>query len=192
MTNSMGPPPPKNPNLPSQTLTSSPPPNPDSHSSQSTTNDSSQPEQPPPPPPPPFDSTDTQTPKPSQGIAVPYKIPLWNAAPCHEFYLEVLKDGSIIDKFNVSVSHYFIFLNFLFYLIIFFNWNCFCLFLIWIIGMRKVLICLGDWISVILCLNIQLFLGFMLVCICYELSLILDLSLIYSYDWYENVFSLIY
>ncbi|KAL5095729.1 hypothetical protein RYX36_000056 [Vicia faba] len=73
--------------------------------------DSSQPEPPPPSdstansslsePPPLFHSTDTQTPKPSQGIAVPYKIPAWSSAPCHEFYLEVLKDGSIIDKFNV-------------------------------------------------------------------------------------------
>ncbi|CAK8540800.1 unnamed protein product [Lathyrus sativus] len=139
MTNSMGPPPPQNPNLQPQTLTPSPPPpNSDSHSSQSTVNDSSQPEppppsdstsqaelpppsdsttisslpEPPPPshstansslsePPPPFHSTDTQPPKPSQGTAVPYKIPAWSAAPCHEFYLEVLKDGSIIDKFNV-------------------------------------------------------------------------------------------
>ncbi|CAJ2669212.1 unnamed protein product [Trifolium pratense] len=76
--------------------------------SDSTTN-SSFPE----PPPPPSDSTtnslfpeppppsDFKTPKPSQGVAVPYKIPNWSAAPCHEFYLEVLKDGSIIDKFNV-------------------------------------------------------------------------------------------
>ncbi|CAI8591992.1 unnamed protein product [Vicia faba] len=106
MTNSMGPPPPKNPNPQPQTLTPSPPPpNSDSHSSPST------PEPPPPSdstansslsePPPLFHSTDTQTPKPSQGIAVPYKIPAWSSAPCHEFYLEVLKDGSIIDKFNV-------------------------------------------------------------------------------------------
>ncbi|KAK2443829.1 protein phosphatase 1 regulatory inhibitor subunit PPP1R8 protein [Trifolium repens] len=35
------------------------------------------------------------------GVAVPYKIPTWSVAPCHQFYLEVLKDGSIIDKFNV-------------------------------------------------------------------------------------------
>ncbi|KAJ1406483.1 SMAD/FHA domain superfamily [Sesbania bispinosa] len=77
-----------------------PPPNPQPSNSQST-NDSSQPQPPPPPP----DSTNTdnssQTPKPSQGVAVPYKIPPWSAAPCHEFYLEVLKDGSIIDKLNV-------------------------------------------------------------------------------------------
>ncbi|WJX45534.1 hypothetical protein P8452_32408 [Trifolium repens] len=64
-------------------------------------------------PPPPSDSStnssfpelppplDFKTPKPSQGVAVLYKIPTWSAAPCHQFYLEVLKDGSIIDKFNV-------------------------------------------------------------------------------------------
>ncbi|KAJ1381919.1 SMAD/FHA domain superfamily [Sesbania bispinosa] len=55
--------------------------------------------------PPPHDSTNTdnssQTPKSSQGITVPYKIPPSSATPCHEFYLEVLKDGSIIDKLNV-------------------------------------------------------------------------------------------
>ncbi|KAK2388845.1 protein MICRORCHIDIA [Trifolium repens] len=33
--------------------------------------------------------------------------------------------------------------------------------LIWFTGMRKVLICLEDWIFVTLCLNIPLFLGFM-------------------------------
>ncbi|XP_060191947.1 uncharacterized protein LOC132621628 [Lycium barbarum] len=33
--------------------------------------------------------------------AVPYTIPTWSGRPCHEFYLEVLKDGSIIDKFDV-------------------------------------------------------------------------------------------
>ena len=34
--------------------------------------------------------------------AVPYTIPPWSAAPCHRFYLEVLKDGSIIDQFQVN------------------------------------------------------------------------------------------
>lgn len=114
MTNSMGPPPPKNPNPPPETPTSPPPPPPIPQS----TTDSAQPQ---PPPPPPRDSTDTddssqtpkpedssQTPKPSQGVAVPYKIPPWGAAPCHQFHLEVLKDGSIIDRLNVSVSPYFI------------------------------------------------------------------------------------
>ncbi|KAG5624101.1 hypothetical protein H5410_009319 [Solanum commersonii] len=32
---------------------------------------------------------------------VPYTIPTWSGRPCHQFYLEVLKDGSIIDKFDV-------------------------------------------------------------------------------------------
>lgn len=86
MTNSMGPPPPKNPNPPETAPPSMPPP------------DSSEP--PPPPPPPPEPSSDSQNP-PSQDVAVPYKIPPWSAAPGHEFYLEVLKEGSIIDKFNV-------------------------------------------------------------------------------------------
>lgn len=83
MTNSMGPPPPINPNLP-DTAPSMPPPR-----------DSTEPQ--PSPPPPPRDSLKP----PSQGVAVPYKIPPWSASPCHQFYLEVLKDGSIIDKFDV-------------------------------------------------------------------------------------------
>ena len=65
-----------------------------SSSSSSNSHDSAEPS--PPPPPKPSSS--------SQGIAVPYKIPPWSGAPCHEFYLEVLKDGSIIDKYDVSVS----------------------------------------------------------------------------------------
>lgn len=36
--------------------------------------------------------------------SVPYTIPTWSGRPCHQFYLEVLKDGSIIDKFDVYVS----------------------------------------------------------------------------------------
>ncbi|KAG2715385.1 hypothetical protein I3760_03G073600 [Carya illinoinensis] len=31
----------------------------------------------------------------------PYIIPPWSGAPCHQFYLEILKDGSIIDQFHV-------------------------------------------------------------------------------------------
>ncbi|PQM39424.1 kanadaptin [Prunus yedoensis var. nudiflora] len=43
-----------------------------------------------------------QTLKPqSQGFAVPYTIPPWSAAPCHQFQLEVLKDGAIINQFDV-------------------------------------------------------------------------------------------
>ena len=35
-------------------------------------------------------------------MAVPYTIPSWSAAPCHQFYLEVRKDGSIINQFQVN------------------------------------------------------------------------------------------
>ncbi|KAK2663201.1 hypothetical protein Ddye_001775 [Dipteronia dyeriana] len=33
--------------------------------------------------------------------SVPYTIPEWSGIPCHRFYFEVLKDGSIMDKFDV-------------------------------------------------------------------------------------------
>lgn len=39
----------------------------------------------------------------SGAAAVPYTIPTWSGRPCHQFYLEVLKDGSIIDQFDVYV-----------------------------------------------------------------------------------------
>ncbi|XP_042511076.1 kanadaptin [Macadamia integrifolia] len=42
------------------------------------------------------------TPGEAPNIAVPYTIPLWSEAPCHPFFLEVLKDGHIIDQFDVS------------------------------------------------------------------------------------------
>lgn len=32
---------------------------------------------------------------------VPYSIPDWSGPPCHHFYIEVLKDGSIISQLNV-------------------------------------------------------------------------------------------
>ncbi|XP_062009733.1 uncharacterized protein LOC133726235 [Rosa rugosa] len=81
----MGPPPPKNP---------SPPPPPP-------------PPQNPNPNPPSASTTDSETAPPetskhqSQGFAVPYSIPEWSGAPCHQFQLEVLKDGAIVDQFNV-------------------------------------------------------------------------------------------
>ncbi|CAJ1835838.1 unnamed protein product [Sphenostylis stenocarpa] len=85
MTNSMGPPPPISPNPPDIVPSMSPP------------RDSAEPQPPPRPP--------RDLPKPpSQDVAVPYKIPPWSAAPCHQFYLEVLKDGSIIDKFDVCAK----------------------------------------------------------------------------------------
>ncbi|KAL2522982.1 SMAD/FHA domain-containing protein [Forsythia ovata] len=33
---------------------------------------------------------------------VPYTIPEWSGAPCHKFFIEVLKDGSIIDQFDMN------------------------------------------------------------------------------------------
>ncbi|XP_028801053.1 kanadaptin [Neltuma alba] len=46
-------------------------------------------------------SEKSSTPKQPQSVGVPYKIPAWGGAPCHEFYLEVLKEGCIIDKLDV-------------------------------------------------------------------------------------------
>ncbi|KAK4367640.1 hypothetical protein RND71_011432 [Anisodus tanguticus] len=40
----------------------------------------------------------------SSAAAVPYTVPTWSGRPCHQFYLEVLKDGSIIDKFDVCLT----------------------------------------------------------------------------------------
>ncbi|KAI3922985.1 hypothetical protein MKW98_013519 [Papaver atlanticum] len=40
---------------------------------------------------------------------VPYTIPPWSAPPCHPFFIEVLKDGSIIDRFNLSTKGAFMF-----------------------------------------------------------------------------------
>ncbi|KAL3526645.1 hypothetical protein ACH5RR_011301 [Cinchona calisaya] len=37
----------------------------------------------------------------SSNVAVPYTIPPWSGPPCHQYFLEVLKDGSIIDQFDV-------------------------------------------------------------------------------------------
>ncbi|XP_015583501.1 kanadaptin [Ricinus communis] len=33
--------------------------------------------------------------------SVPYKIPEWSGPPCHNYYIEVLKDGSVIDQLDV-------------------------------------------------------------------------------------------
>ncbi|KAI3665792.1 hypothetical protein L6452_44426 [Arctium lappa] len=35
------------------------------------------------------------------GLEVPYTIPPWSEPPCHNYFLEVLKDGSIIDQLDV-------------------------------------------------------------------------------------------
>lgn len=38
---------------------------------------------------------------PGGAVTVPYTIPPWSQPPCHNYFLEVLKDGSIIDQFDV-------------------------------------------------------------------------------------------
>ncbi|KAK9272689.1 hypothetical protein L1049_003066 [Liquidambar formosana] len=40
--------------------------------------------------------------EPPQNVGVPYTIPPWSEPPSHPFSLEVLKDGSIIDQFDIS------------------------------------------------------------------------------------------
>ncbi|GMH04393.1 hypothetical protein Nepgr_006232 [Nepenthes gracilis] len=54
-----------------------------------------------------LDSTPSETPlddhrKRPQDLTIPYTIPPWNEAPSHPYYLEVLKDGSIIDQLEVT------------------------------------------------------------------------------------------
>lgn len=39
----------------------------------------------------------------NNNTAVPYTIPEWSGAPCHNFFIEVLKDGSIIDQLDMLV-----------------------------------------------------------------------------------------
>ncbi|KAG6607084.1 Kanadaptin, partial [Cucurbita argyrosperma subsp. sororia] len=50
---------------------------------------------------PPSDKAVELASKQPQSVAVPYTIPSWSGAPSHRFYLEVLKDGCIIDQFDV-------------------------------------------------------------------------------------------
>ncbi|KAL0350740.1 UNVERIFIED_CONTAM: Kanadaptin [Sesamum radiatum] len=38
----------------------------------------------------------------NNNAAVPYTIPAWSAPPGHQFVLEVLKDGAIVDQFDVN------------------------------------------------------------------------------------------
>lgn len=42
-----------------------------------------------------------QTEKKRENLAVPYTIPEWSGAPCHRYTIEVLKEGSIVDQFDV-------------------------------------------------------------------------------------------
>ncbi|KAF7824972.1 kanadaptin [Senna tora] len=102
MTNAMGPPPPKNPNLPSNPEPDSTPSNTDVAEGQPQSETPAQPAENNPESSSPDDvSAKPSTPKQPQSAGVPYKIPAWSGAPCHQFYLEVIKNGSIIDQFNV-------------------------------------------------------------------------------------------
>ncbi|KAG6396135.1 hypothetical protein SASPL_142276 [Salvia splendens] len=49
---------------------------------------------------------ETKQEQPNSNSAVPYKIPPWSAPPGHEFFLEVLKDGAIIDRYDEFVLSY--------------------------------------------------------------------------------------
>lgn len=46
-------------------------------------------------------SEPTQRDKPEKSFEVPYTIPPWSCRPGHQFSLEVLKNGLIIDQFDV-------------------------------------------------------------------------------------------
>lgn len=113
----MGPPPPRNPNPSPATAdtTTTADGEPNQPNTLNEPHDSSAEAKTPmcPPPPPPvatIDSiSDSETvEKPhlnsaSSSLArtsVPYTIPEWSSAPCHKFYLEVLKDGSIIEQLD--------------------------------------------------------------------------------------------
>lgn len=39
----------------------------------------------------------------SSNTAVPYTIPPWSGSPGHHFFLEVIKDGAIINRYDVLV-----------------------------------------------------------------------------------------
>ncbi|KAF2316988.1 hypothetical protein GH714_009815 [Hevea brasiliensis] len=122
MTTSMGPPPPKNPNPSPSTAASS--------TTMTTSEQPKTLDQPqdslvkghmgPPPPPPPrntipseseavenpnLNSPNSNSIQPSEQSvkrsSVPYTIPEWSGPPCHNFYLEVLKDGSIIEQLDI-------------------------------------------------------------------------------------------
>ncbi|KAI3452165.1 hypothetical protein Pfo_008830 [Paulownia fortunei] len=40
--------------------------------------------------------------QPNSNSAVPYTIPAWSGPPGHQFFLEILKDGAIINQFDVN------------------------------------------------------------------------------------------
>ncbi|KAJ7000729.1 hypothetical protein NC653_011242 [Populus alba x Populus x berolinensis] len=111
----MGPPPPRNPHPTTSTeaaSTAEPESEPESKTSAvdepqkiSSTTTAAKPSMAPPPPTnpiptPPETSTEQEKTK-SKDPLVPYTIPEWSGPPCHKFSLEILKDGSIIDQFEV-------------------------------------------------------------------------------------------
>ncbi|KAL5739464.1 hypothetical protein ACOSQ2_028644 [Xanthoceras sorbifolium] len=95
-TSSMAPPPPRisRPDSPA-----------DEPTMMTTTTTTTTPMGPPPPqnpnPNPDKPSDDAQSSESQQQSSVPYTIPEWSGPPCHRFYLEILKDGSIIEQFDV-------------------------------------------------------------------------------------------
>lgn len=107
----MGPPPPRNPHPTTSTEAASIT-EPESKTSVvdepqkiSSTTTAAKPSMAPPPPTnpiptPPETSTEQEKIK-SKDPSVPYTIPEWSGPPCHKFSLEILKDGSIIDQFEV-------------------------------------------------------------------------------------------
>lgn len=111
----MGPPPPRNPHPTTSTeaaSTAEPESEPESKTSAvdepqkiSSTTTAAKPSMAPPPPTNPIPtqpetSTEQEKTK-SKDPLVPYTIPEWSGPPCHKFSLEILKDGSIIDQFEV-------------------------------------------------------------------------------------------
>lgn len=40
--------------------------------------------------------------QPNSNLAPPYKIPPWSGPPGHDFFLEILKDGAIINRYDVN------------------------------------------------------------------------------------------
>lgn len=111
----MGPPPPRNPNPTTSTEAASitePESEPESKTSVvdepqkiSSTTTAAKPSMAPPPPtnpiPTPPETSTEQGKIKSKDPSVPYTIPEWSGPPCHKFSLEILKDGSIIDQFEV-------------------------------------------------------------------------------------------
>ncbi|XP_065854823.1 uncharacterized protein [Euphorbia lathyris] len=111
MTTDMGPPPSRNPEPASATVATA---EPEPTTLNEPQNSSTETKAPMGPPPTPLSTIDTipdpdTVEKPTSNsvisnsirTSVPYTIPEWSSPPCHKFYIEVLKDGSIIDQLDV-------------------------------------------------------------------------------------------